>query len=444
MQLEHSWNHHRARKVFSRFPTVVMGLVLAAAAAAPAWGQGVLLRATGSINESMGGAATACPLDAIGAIRYNPASISGLAGNEMSFGMTLILPDSELGSGIGPISGWSSSEPGVIPVPTMAFVRQVEDSPWSWGLGMFGIGGSAVNYPSARVTQNPILSPQPPYGVGLGRLSANVELCQIAPVASYEINENLSVGFGPTITMGKLYCSPLFLGPLYGSTAGASETYSSGVGTRYMWGGGFQAGAYYTTEVGWHYGASITSPQWLEKVRYKTEDDRGYPETVTFAFDLPMTASLGASYSGFEKWVFAADARYIDYANTTGFKESGYNADGSVKGLGWESVWALCLGVQRQLGDRVFVRGGYQVNSNPVTAENVIYNVASPLIVKHSVHCGLSYIFADNWMASLAYIHCFEAASYGAITTSEGTVPNSWVGTTGQADAASLEITKRF
>jgi long-chain fatty acid transport protein len=444
MQIEQSWNHRRARKVFSRLSAAVLGCVLVAAAAVPARGQGVMLRSVGSINESMAGAATACPLDAVGAIRYNPASISGLAGNEMSFSMTLILPDSELGSQIGPFSGWSDSEPGVIAAPSMAFVRQIEDSSWSYGLGMYGIGGSAVNYPAASLRTNPILSPQAPYGVGLGRLSANVELYQIAPVLSYEVDEHLSIGFGPTVTLGKLYCSPLFLGPLYTDSLTGASAYSSGVGTRNMWGGGFQVGAYYTTDADWHFGTSVTSPQWLERIRYKSEDAHGNPESVTFAFDLPLQASVGAAYSGFEKWVLAADVRYIDYANTTGFKESGYNADGSVKGLGWENVWALCLGAQRQLNDRLFVRGGYQLNSNPITSESVIYNVASPLIVKHSLHLGLSYIFADNWMASLACIHCFEADATGPISTPAGTVPNSWVSTTGQADTASLEITKRF
>lgn len=427
---------------FSRLPVLLLAVAVAVAAT-PLMGQGIILRGVGSINESMGGAATAAPLDALGAIHWNPATISGLQGNEMSFGMTLILPNTELGSGIGPISGWTSSEPGVIPVPTMAFVRHVENTPWSYGLGMYGIGGSAVNYPSTRVLQNPILSPQPPYGVGLGRMSANVDVCQIAPVVSYAVDEHLSIGFGPTLTLGKLYASPLFLGPLYGDTVGLGA-YSSGVGTRFVWGGGFEAGAYYTTDVGWHFGASITSPQWLEPARYKTEDHHGHAETVTFGFDLPMMASLGVAYSGFEKWIFAADARYFDYANTTGFKDSGFNSDGSVRGLGWESIGALHLGVQRQINDRVFVRGGYALNGNPVTAESAMYNVASPLIIKHSLHTGASYLFADNWMASVAYIHCFENDMYGDLKTADGTVPNSWVGSTTSADALSLEITKRF
>lgn len=431
------------RSACSRTPVLMLALAVAVGAT-PVFGQGIMLRGNGAINESMAGAATACPLDSLGAIRFNPATISGLPGNEMSLGMALILPDTELGSGIGSMAGWSSSEPGVIPVPTMAFVRKVEDSPWSWGMGIYGVGGSAVNYPSASVTQNPVLSPQPPYGVGLGKLSANVDVCQIAPVASYAVDEHLSIGFGPTITLGKLYCSPLFLGPQFSDNGDGLGTYSSGVGTRYLWGGGFQAGAYYTTDVGWHFGASVTSPQWLEPARYKTTDELGRPETVTFAFNLPLTASVGLAYSGFEKWVFAVDARYFDYANTTGFKESGFNDDGSLRGLGWENIGSLHLGVQRQVGDRMFVRGGYSLNGNPVTAESAVYNVASPLVIKHSLHTGASYIFADNWMATLAYVHSFENDAAGPLKNVDGTVPNSWVGTTASADTVALELTKRF
>jgi long-chain fatty acid transport protein len=422
-----------------RFCVVIaFGLAVLVPGALPVLGQGIGLRAVSAVNESMAGAATGCPLDAAGALNWNPASISGLNSSEMSFSMGLILPQTELGSHVGPLTGWDCGEPGVIPVPSMAFVHQVENSPWSYGLGIYGIGGSTVNYSSDPA--NPILRPQTSAVMpGLGRLSANVDVVQMAPTISYKLTEHLSFGIAPTITMAKLYASPLFLG-----SKNPDATWSSGVGTRYAWGGGVQAGLYYTTDSNWHYGASLKSPQWVESFRYKSETNTGLPRTIIFDLDYPLVASVGMAYSGFDKWVFAMDARYFDYANTPGFELSGFNADGSAMGVGWNSIASLCFGVERQISDCLFLRGGYSVNENPIPSDSVQYNVASPLIIQHSIHSGLSYVFAENWMATLAYVHCFENQATGPLHNAAGPVAGTWVSSKASADEVSLGITKRF
>jgi long-chain fatty acid transport protein len=291
---------------------------------------------------------------------------------------------------------------------------------------------------------NLILTPQPPHGYGLGRLSANVDVFQIAPTVACELDENWSIGVAPTLTIGRIFASPLFLGPLDDSNGDGSPTYATGVGTRYIWGGGFQVGAYYTNPNGWHFGASLKSPQWMEPFRFKSEDELGRPTTVKFDLDYPLIASLGLSYSGFEKWIVAVDFRYFDYANTPGFEEGGFNADGSLRGFGWESIGSMAIGVQRQVSDRFFIRGGYCLNGNPITAESAVYNVASPLLVKHTLHAGVSYVFAENWIMALGYGHAFQNDATGPIKTAAGTVPFSWVGSKASADEVSLGVTKRF
>ena len=108
----------------------------------------------------MGGVAVGCPMDATGAIHWNPASISGLPCSEMSFGVELLLPTTQLSSRIdagalGPnyppvtLSGSDDSEPGVSAIPTMAMVHQMEGTPWTFGVGVLGVGGSHVNYPAS-------------------------------------------------------------------------------------------------------------------------------------------------------------------------------------------------------------------------------------------------------------------------------------------------------
>jgi long-chain fatty acid transport protein len=409
-------------------------LAVMLAASSPVLGQGVALRGVSPVNESMGGAAVACPIDSAGAIHWNPASISGLPSSDISFGMALILPSSTVGSSVFGVSGSDSSEAGVTPVPDMAFVCKDPNSPWTWGLGLLGVGGSSVNYPVDST--NPILAPQP---AGVGRLSANIDVLQIVPTASYQLNERLSVGFAPTVTMARLFASPLLLGPKDAIT----HEWSEGVGTRYVWAAGFQVGLYYTTDVNWSFGASLKSPQCAEPFRYKSADSLGHPVDVTFNLNYPLIASIGAAYTGFEDWTLACDLRFFDYADTPGFRDSGLAPDGALRGLGWNSIMSVALGAQRRLNDRCAVRIGYIFNENPIDTAATEFNVASPLILQHTVAVGASYTFAADWIASVAYDHCFQNSETGPLHAPTGalvgTVTNTIV-----ADALSFGLSKRF
>jgi len=401
-----------------------------------AFGQGIALRGISAVNESMGGAAVACPIDSAGALHWNPASISGLAASDMSFGMSLILPSSELSSSLLGMSGTDRSEPGVTPVPNMAFVRKIEGSPWAYGLSILGIGGTSVNYPAS--TTNPILTPQATGLGGFGPLSANVDIVQMAPTVAYAITERVSIGVAPTLTMARLVANPLFLADTFPGTT----VYPAGPGTRYIFGGGFQTGVYWTTESNWNFGASLKSPQWTEAFRYKSISSGGAgadSQTVKFHLNYPLILSVGTAYTGFEKWIIACDLRYFDYANTLGFNHSAPSGH-AVTGLWWNNVMSVAVGAQRQLTDCLSVRFGYSYNDNPIDSEAVTFNIASPLIIQHTVHTGLSFAFADNWMASLAYAHCFQNEVSG---TRYGLAAETLT-TRASADVVSLGFSKRF
>jgi long-chain fatty acid transport protein len=421
----------------------ILTAIFAVAAAGSAMAQGIALRGVSAVNESMGGAAVACPLDAAGAMHWNPASITDLPSSEISFSMAMVLPQSSLGSSVAAntyysgspaLSGCESGEAGAVPGPSMAFVQKVAESKWSYGLGIMAIGGSAVNYPASA--NDPILMKQP---FGLGQLAANVDIYQIIPTAAYQLTDHWSVGFSPTLTMGKLYADPLFLGEK------VDGEWAAGIGTRYVWGGGCQGGVYYKGDAGWNFGASLASPQWMEPFRYKSISASGTPVSVEYALNYPMVASIGTAYTGFERWTIACDVRYFDYANTPGFSESGLNADGSLRGLGWNSIMAVALGVQREVNERLTVRAGYCFNENPISSDAVQYNVASPLITQHTAHIGASYIFPEDWIASIAYTHAFENSATGPLHTAAGVaIPGSSVTSTVSADALSMGVTKRF
>ena len=339
--------------------------------------QGIAVTGVGPVNRSMGGAGTAAPLDAIGALHWNPASISALECSEMSFGAELLLADVDLSSTIGATTGTTSGEAGVAIVPSVGWTHHIEGTPLTVGLGVYGIGGFRNNMPPDLT--NPLIA-----AVG-GRIFADAELLQIAPTLSYRVTDRLSIGISPTITTGKITFDPL--GPSV-----ITPFPSAGSGNRVHWGGGVQLGVYYIGQRHFHWGVSVKSRQWMEDFRFFSPAVPG--GVAKFDLDYPMIVSLGMAYSGFDRWVLAADARYFDYQNTPGFKE-----------LGYSNVFAAAFGAQYQATDRLKLRLGYNFNQNPLQSADAFTNFSAPLIQDQNVAAGASYRFARNVDLTAAYVY---------------------------------------
>ena len=63
---------------------------------------GLAVGGVGPINRAMGGASTAAPIDAAGALYWNPATISGLDRNESEFATEVLIPRTTLTSRVAP------------------------------------------------------------------------------------------------------------------------------------------------------------------------------------------------------------------------------------------------------------------------------------------------------------------------------------------------------
>src|SRR3954470_24234744 len=116
-----------------------LGLLLIASTAllgpfaVPARAQyGLAIGGVGPINFSMGGAATAAPIDSAGALYWNPATITGVK-NEMEFGIGFLTPRTTISSrvnqgafGFGQptstLSGNTGGNNGVFILPTIGLV----------------------------------------------------------------------------------------------------------------------------------------------------------------------------------------------------------------------------------------------------------------------------------------------------------------------------------
>jgi long-chain fatty acid transport protein len=426
--------------MFRRATALARGLTLAlltiALQAPPAWAQiGPILTSQGPVDRSMGGAAVAAPLDTLGALYWNPATTSALP-NSMDFGVELVrvqsrlsssLPADAFGPGIPAVGAGTDADNGITTLPSLGLVYRPADSSLTYGLGIFAVAGFSVNYPASST--NPILTPQPPNGVGLGNVYSNLQVLQIAPTLSLQVTDRLSIGGGPTVDLATFQANPFIL-----TAPNADGSYPSATHTHTTWGMGAQLGVYYTLDDGWRVGASLKSPQWFDAFEFNTTDSHGLPRTVTFRADLPMIPSVGVAYSGWERWLFAADFRYVDFGNADGFRQSGFDTTGTLRGLGWESVFAMSLGAQYELNDCVSLRLGYSFNQNPISNSEASANVASPTILENTVYVGASFKLSETLTVSLAYAHAFQNSVEGPLVTPLGQVPGSSVTSTVSAD----------
>ncbi|MFO0969989.1 MAG: outer membrane protein transport protein [Gemmataceae bacterium] len=435
---------------------IAWGFVVLAFAVVPGAAQaqqGVILNGGGPVSRSMGGVGAANPVDSLSCLFWNPAGLSALPQNEMTFGSEFIwahprlfslLPANTFGRGLPPITlgGESTSESGVMLMPNFGLAHHVEGSDVTLGLGVLSAAGFSANYPASLF--NPVLTPQPPNGFGVGRLYAELQVVQVVPTVSLQLTDRLSVGFSPIIDIANLRASPLLVAPPDDANGNGFFTYPDGEQTRWHWGAGFQIGVYYSGCNGWNFGASFKSPQWMDTFRFNTVDELGRPRADSARFDLPWIASVGASYTGFEHWIFAADLRYIDYRNAEGFDDTGFQANGAVRGLGWDSQFVIAAGAQYQLSDRLALRAGYSFNNNPQDASVAFFNVAAPTILEHTVYTGFSYNLSQCLTLSVAYIHAFESSVEGPLTLPVGAIPGTSVRSSVSADAATFGFTVRY
>ncbi len=423
-----------------RFTRSLAAVLLAALITTTATAQVAhVLESVGPINQSMGGAGTALPLDSIGALQWNPASITAIDRSEIGFGFTMLAPETNLsstvtanafGAGLPPmtLTGSTASDIDINPMPSFGFVYSPDDSPWSYGLGGSAIAGFGVDYPASFVLPgqtNPILTPQPASGngFGFGALFSSFQMLQISPTVACRVTDRLSVGVAPTFNW-----TSLAVDPWPAAAPNPNGIYSHGDHADSRWGLGFQFGLFWEDPCsGWNFGLSYKTTQWLEEYKINSVDNLGFPRQITFDMDYPAILSLGIAYTGFERLAIAFDARYIDYNNTDGFRQTGFDQTGAITGFGWNSIATFSLGMQYLVTDRLRARMGYTFNENPIDDSVTFFNIQAPAIVQNHLSCGLSYDLPHNWTFAMAYTYGFENQITGQWYGPAGPIPGTSV-----------------
>jgi len=370
------------------------------------------MQGVGAVNMSMGGAATAMPLDISGAMQWNPATLSAFNGKILDFSIGAFSSSPELSSSYGPMSGITKDDRGISPMPAIGFVWGKEDSKSTFGVSAFGISGFGVTFPEnlnypqdLQGNPNPNFNPNEPvnpisfpqYAGGFGHIESDYMLMQVSLSWSYEIAKGFSVGIQPNMNYASLELAP---NPLSSPsmTLGYPESDKATA-----FGFGAQFGLFYASEGGLNIGASYKTAQSFSDFEFSNTflDGSAAPD-VDFQMDYPAILSLGLGYST-EAIDITVDYRNVNYSCTEGFEAKGWTQTGSVQGFGWKDVNIVSAGLQLKVVNKLPIRFGYTYSSNPIDNELAFFSIPATAVIKNAFQFGLGYEFSEKFKLNGVY-----------------------------------------
>lgn len=380
----------------------LLSLALALAAVLPTAARatdGHFLHGVGAVNSALGGAAVASNTSLLGSFFVNPAGLASFDGTNLEMGFEMMKPDRTVTSSYGPMKGSTTSASEFTPIPAFGFSTKLNNGVVV-GLAGLGIGGFGVNY--AADPTNPMLMPRP---YGFGQVYSNFGLMKIVPAVAWNASPKLRLGLAVNIDWATLAVNPM---PTAAPAVDAGPDgvfmtqddrayYSSAASADGAFGFGMQAGLQYQMSDKVAVGLSYTSAQMFEDFEYTAVYENpnlntyNTPRTFSFRMDAPAIYAAGLAWSPTAKLQTAADVKFYTYSSTKGFDQSGYNADGSVKGFGWDDIMVVALGAQYAATDKVTLRGGYNYSGNPIPDELSMFNLPAPAVVQHNISGGLGF-----------------------------------------------------
>lgn len=278
---------------------------------------------------------------------------------------------------------------------------------------------------------------------------SNYQLLKISPSVAYDVRSDLSLGFALNLDWASLGIEPMPIAvpDCSGPTACFYPSASNQAGA---FGIGFQIGLRYQINDRVSAGFAYTSPQWFEEFEWNSVHvdpslpNFGEARQIEFRLDFPQIIGVGVGWRPTSSLLLVTDVRWINYADTKGFDEEGFNPDGSVKGFGWDNIWVVGLGFQARPLDRLAIRGGYNYSQNPVPDELSFFNLPAPAIIEHHLTAGLGIRLTPRAELNLAYYHAFENSGEGSIETPAGPAPGTSVKNRLSEDSFLIQISYRY
>ena len=425
------------------------GCVLVPAALAT---DGYFVQGFGAVNSALGGAATAGnDQDLIGSIYKNPATGILFADRTASIVFGDILPDAQIDSSVDALGLSGSSKSTVQNVPYLSFMAtwKADDPNLAWFAG--AVSEAGLSFHAATSSTNPIFFPQAgaannPFGGqfgGFGDVRSSLYVIRLPIGVSGLGGDRWSWGFALAPSIGRnLFTPAAFAEPGFG--ANLHPVYATVQNQDIKLGMGAQGGLRWQVDKDLSVGFSLSSPTWFQTYTWTVQDPSGASRTVSFRMDRPLTGQVGFNYEVSQSTHILADVGYIAYGSTPGFENSGFKADGSMAGLGWQDSWTFELGVQHALMKGVVVRAGYNYCSDPIPSDMTFYNVGSPLHIAQHLSLGVSFALSDTASIDVSFTHALSHTQSSSWYGATGAVPGTNITSTIGGNEFAVGTTFRF
>jgi long-chain fatty acid transport protein len=363
--------------------------VAAACLAGPALAtNGYFPHGYGMKAKGMGGVSTALAQDSLGGAT-NPAAMVW-AGSRIDVGLDVFMPkrDAERsGAGFAPINGKVDSDKTSFFIPEFGY-NQMINNDLSVGVSVYGNGGMNTTYP-----QGPFQCPTGPTTIapanmlcGSGSLGQDLSQLIIAPTVAYKVNAQHAVGL--SLLLGyqrfKAFGLQAFQGmsSAPGSVTDNGYDSSTGIGVRL----GYQGRISDMLTIGAAYAPKMNMGRFD---KYSGLFAGGGD------FDIPEHYSLGIAFSPDPAWTLALDYSRINYSSVASVGNPSSNPPplGSANGpgFGWQDIDVVKIGVAWRMSEAWTLRAGYNHGDNPITANDVTFNIIAPGVTKSHYTAGFTY-----------------------------------------------------
>lgn len=379
----------------------------------------------GVISKSLAGAGVAFPQDAL-AGATNPAGMA-FVGNRYDVGAVLFRPDRSYSAGdslangnggaftIGPFS--ESSGDNTFIIPSFGINYMIDENN-AIGLSVYGNGGLNTTYGDGSATFDPTgmggMGVEFPGTFGDG--TAGVDLFQIFFNVSYahKFSENFSVGISPIFAIQgfrsaglsnfapftKTFAENIFT---TGNPTSPDDLNLTRNGQEYSYGGGVQVGALARDVIGtMDLGISYRSKMYMEEFDdysdlFAEDGDFDIPSTLWTGFSVDLTENMTLIADYQKIWYEDSDAVSNDFQNIFNCPTISGNPNGDFEsclggengaGFGWDDIDIIKVGLQWQAHPDVKMRFGYSHSDNPISSDQVLFNILAPGVIEDHITIG--------------------------------------------------------
>lgn len=325
-----------------------------------------------AIQNGMAGAVVAAPQDAT-TILTNPAGMAELAMKDVRFdlGVGFLNPPRN-------VNGFNSdSNLYMMPAGSAAF--RVNDR-LTLGMGLGGLSGMGVDFSDTMAA------------AGNQAVVTTKQFFKVSPGFAYRVSDGLALG--ATLNLN------------YQSLAMSTPAYALPQNQVFGW--GMSAGLIWKPAATVQVGAAWSSRANMDKFEWNTAAGR-----FAMRMDAPQTLALGLAWRPAAGWLIEGDVKRIWFGSVlnsvTVDRPAGYVAPiPATLNFGWSNQTVYALGVQKDVGDNMQLRIGFNYGKSPLGAEDVNNNIGSLAVVEKHLSLGMTRKFGSKVSGSVSYVHAYK------------------------------------